>query len=124
VVPGDRVLVVEDEPLIHVLLETVLEQAGFSAVIVASGEEAVTVLEAAGDMRALITDIRLGRGRMSGWALARRARAAQPALPVLYMSGDAGVDWPVEGVPGSVLLSKPFAPTELAEAVRRLVAAG
>ena len=63
----------------------------------------------------LVTDIQLA-GYLSGWEVAEGFRAATPDIPVVYMSGKA-VD-KSRMVPGSVFLSKPFAPQDVLAAAR------
>jgi DNA-binding response OmpR family regulator len=105
---GGTVLVVEDETLILMDIEAALEEAGFAVTGTTSVESALTAFAAdPHTFKALITDIRLGLGK-SGWDLAREIRATKPALPVIYISGDSEVYWPSEGVPNSVMISKPF----------------
>ena len=71
-------------------------------------------------IRALITDIRMGEGP-DGWEIARRARELNPRLPVIYMSGDSAADWSAQGVPGSIMLQKPFASAQIVTAVASLI---
>jgi DNA-binding response OmpR family regulator len=71
--------------------------------------------------RALVTDINLGHGTLSGWDVARRGREVNPELPVVYMTGDSAAEWAAQGVPNSVLLTKPFAPAQLLTAVSQLL---
>lgn len=47
-----------------------------------------------------------------------------PAFPVVYMTGSAGDQGAVHGVPNSILLVKPFAPPQLTTAVSNLLNAG
>jgi CheY-like chemotaxis protein len=118
------ILLVEDDELIQAMVEEALTEGGFRVAIAASVEEAVALLK--GDKpahRALVTDIHLG-GKMSGWDIARIAREIDPALPVVYTTGDAAEEWPSKGVPQSVLLTKPFAPAQLVTAVAQLLNAG
>jgi DNA-binding response OmpR family regulator len=116
------VLVVEDDQLIQSVVEETLGAGGFEIVITASGEQAVELLDAAdGKYRALVTDINLGRDKMDGWSVARRAREINPEFPVVYMSGDSAEDWASQGVPNSIMLSKPFAPAQLLTAVSQLL---
>ena len=116
------ILVVEDDHLIQIIVEDALEDGGFEIVIASSGEEALGLLDSADvKHRALVTDINLGRDKLDGWEVARRAREIDPAFPVVYMSGDSAADWASKGVPNSIMLSKPFAPAQLVTAVSQLL---
>jgi DNA-binding response OmpR family regulator len=119
------ILVVEDDPLIHVIVEDSLSEGGFEVVIASSGENAVDLLGASdGKYRALVTDINLGTDGITGWDVARHAREINPSFPVVYMSGDSAEDWASQGVPNSIMLSKPFAPAQLVTAVSQLLNSG
>jgi two-component SAPR family response regulator len=61
---------------------------------------------------------------MDGWELAQHAREIEPEFHIVYMSGAAAVDWTSKGVPNSIMLSKPFAPTQLLTAVANLLNSG
>ena len=116
------ILVVEDDNLVQCVVEEALTNGGFKIVITSSGENAVELLEAAdGKYRALVTDINLGRDKLEGWEVARRAREIDPLFPVVYMSGDSAADWASKGVPDSIMLAKPFAPAQLVTAVSQLL---
>jgi DNA-binding response OmpR family regulator len=118
------ILVVEDDQQIQSIIEQALTEAGFESLIAASGEEAATLLHGnRTGFRAIVTDINLP-GELDGWAVARQAREFDPALPVIYMTGEAVDQWPVEGVPNSLLLTKPFAPAQLVTAISGLLNAG
>jgi CheY-like chemotaxis protein len=115
------ILVAEDEQPIQSLIEETLSDGGFESAIVASGEEAVTLLKGhKGKYRALVTDINL-KGKMDGWEVAQHAREIEPDFPVVYMSGAAAADWTSKGVPNSIMLSKPFAPAQLLTAISTLL---
>ena len=118
------ILVVEDDRLIQNLVEDTLRDGGFDTAIAASGEEALILLqEHKSKYRALMTDINL-RGKMDGWEVAQHAREIKPDFPVVYMSGAAAADWTSKGVPNSIMLAKPFAPTQLLTAVSNLMNSG
>jgi len=118
------VLVVEDDAPVQTIVEEALTDGGFEPAIAASGEEAVTLLKGIkGKYRALVTDIQL-RGVMDGWEAARRAREIDPEFPIVYMTGGNAAEWPSQGVPNSILLTKPFAPAQLVTAVSQLLNAG
>jgi DNA-binding response OmpR family regulator len=115
------VLVIEDDQDIQAILDEVLRDGGFEPAIAGSGEEAVTLLKAFGsNYRALVTDIKL-MGRLDGWRVARAAREVDPAFPIVYITGAVPEEWPVHGVPNSVLLKKPFAPEQLVAALLQLM---
>ena len=118
------VMVVEDDPLIQGMIEEALNEAGFKAAIVASGEEALTLLNNKEiPYRALVTDINLS-GKIDGWEIARVARKSDPVFPIVYMSGAAAEEWASMGVPNSTMLAKPFAPAQLVTAVSHLLNTG
>jgi DNA-binding response OmpR family regulator len=122
-----EIMVVEDDQHIQRIVEETLSDGGFEPVVASSGEEALallTGLEGKGRYRLLLIDIRLGKDRITGWDVARRARATNPDLPVVYITGAGDEEWAVQGVPGSVLLAKPFAPAQLVTAVSQLLITG
>lgn len=115
------VLVVEDEPLIGLSVQDGLEEAGFEVRFMDSSIKALHELESGADaLSALVTDIRLEDDK-DGWQVARRARELNPLLPVVYMSGDSAVEHNSQGVPHSIMVSKPFAPAQIVTAVSTLI---
>jgi len=102
------VLVVEDEQLILLDVESGLEEAGFEVVTACDAAQALAAFDAdPGKFKGVVTDVRLGPGK-SGWEVARHLRRANPTIPVIYMSGDSAIHWGAEGVPESVMITKPF----------------
>jgi DNA-binding response OmpR family regulator len=119
------VLVVEDDPSILGIVEAAFTDGGFEPAIVSSGEEAVTLLKGGKrKCRALVTDIDLGQGKLDGWEVAKLAREIEPAFPIIYMTAASADKWSANGVPNSILLTKPFAPAQLVTAVSQLLNAG
>jgi DNA-binding response OmpR family regulator len=119
------ILLVDDDPMIHGIVEAALTDGGFEPAIAPSGEEAVTLLkESKSKYRALVTDIDLGQGKMDGWEVAKHAREIDPAFPIIYMTAASADQWPANGVPDSILLTKPFAPAQLVTAVSQLLNTG
>lgn len=118
------VLIAEDEAEIRSILEITFEEGGFDVVLVSTGEQAIEALDAQReDLRAVVTDIKLG-GNTTGWDVARHARELKADMPVVYMTGSEGKDWASLGVPNSILISKPFAPSQVLTAVSQLLNAG
>src|SRR3954471_19805126 len=103
------ILLAEDESLIALSIEEALEDGGFTVQTAESGEEALEAIEGGGQVfLGLITDVRLGGGA-DGWDVARRAREIFPNIAVVYMSGDSAAEHRSRGVPGSLMVQKPFA---------------
>lgn len=120
ITPTVSLLVVDDEVLLQHLMCSALEDGGYSVLSAGSAAEAFEILEREGaDLAALVTDINLGAGP-KGWEVAHRARRKNRSVAVVYVTGDSADDWPVEGVPASVVIQKPFAVTEVVVAVAAL----
>ena len=118
------ILVVEDEYPLQGIVEDALAEAGFETDILSSAEEALTLFKGGSkNYKALVTDVSL-KGRLSGWDVARQVRVADPAFPVVYMTGAAADQWASQGVPNSILLEKPFAPAQLVTAIPQLLNIG
>ena len=117
------VLVVDDDASIQNVLEETLTEGGFASKVASSGEMAIALLNA-GRYRVLIIDVAFGRDQIKGLAVAPRARAFDPAFPVIYITGGTPDEWSIQGVPNSVLLKKPFAPAQLLTAVSQLLNTG
>ncbi len=114
-------LLVEDEALIRMHLEEDLSEAGFKLVVAVNGKQAMIELEAdAARFRGVLTDIRLGQGP-NGWVIARHARELVPHIPIVYISGDSAHEWDAQGVPNSVMVSKPFVAAQIITAVSTLL---
>jgi CheY-like chemotaxis protein len=79
-----RILLVEDERLI---VEDALRDEGLDVLVAYSGQEAVERLEEEPrGFAAVVTDINLGN-HIDGFEVARRARARNPAVKVVYVTG-------------------------------------
>jgi DNA-binding response OmpR family regulator len=92
-------------------------------VSVRNGNDALAELDAdAARFRAVIADIKLGKGP-DGWEVGRRAREHVSDMPVVYMSGDSDHEWSSKGVPNSLMVAKPFAPSQVVTAVSMLITA-
>jgi two-component system, cell cycle sensor histidine kinase and response regulator CckA len=111
----ETVLLVEDEPHVRSLVETVLAEHGYHVLAAGRPGEAVRLAEGhAGPIHLLLSDMVMPE--MSGSALARQILPLRPETVVLFMSGYA--DYPAEQATGAGLLQKPFTPDALARAVR------
>ncbi|MBO6936865.1 MAG: PAS domain S-box protein [Deltaproteobacteria bacterium] len=116
---GEKVLIVEDEPLLRQVAEQLVAKLGFTPLSAANGPEAVLALELHRDLLLLITDMVLPGG-MNGVELGKKAAELYPQLPVLYMSGYAP-DLRRELDPDAAFLEKPFGLPGLEAAVRAVL---
>lgn len=105
------ILLVEDEVLVRTVLAIELREAGFQVIEAASAEEALSWLDAGGEIDLAFSDIRL-RGAIDGEALARRLRARHPALPIILTSGSHR---PLPADPLTSFIAKPY---DISRAVR------
>ncbi|MCC5888077.1 MAG: response regulator [Gammaproteobacteria bacterium] len=113
----ERVLVVEDDPMVCDLIRLTLEELGYRAQIARTGEQALE--RAAGqNIDVLLTDLVLP-GAINGMALAESLRREHPDLRVLLMTGyGAEVSEPGNG---DSILRKPFRRGELAARLREVL---
>jgi two-component system cell cycle sensor histidine kinase/response regulator CckA len=113
------ILLVEDEPGVRMFSAQVLEDAGFSVLQAASGEEALELAATRQKpVSLLLTDVVMTG--INGRVLADRLRALYPKLAVIYTSGYTDDIVVRAGVTGESIpfLHKPFTPQQLLERVR------
>jgi signal transduction histidine kinase/ActR/RegA family two-component response regulator len=118
--PGEKVLVVDDDPRVLQFVAASLERAGYRVQAVGSADEAIDRYGAArGDpFRLVLSDVLMPE--VNGVDLARRLRGIDPDVRVLFMSGHVGPDFPRQELEGwqFELLPKPFRVEGLLRAVR------
>ena len=82
----ETVLLVEDEPGVRALAETVLKKLGYKVLVADGGEAALAIWrERRGSIDVLLTDVIMPQ--MSGGDLAHKLREMNPRLKILFMSG-------------------------------------
>ena len=113
-----RVLLIDDHPEVRQTTAAMLRDLGHQAVEVASGAEAIELLNGADTpFDLLISDYAMPR--QSGTDVVRLARKARPQLPAVIITGYADGE-EIGGRPADVrLLMKPFTLSELSGAVER-----
>jgi len=121
---GGRILVVDDEPQVRVLLAAALRERGHEVTEAHDGPAALAELDARGAFDMLVTD--LAMPGMDGLELLREARKRQAGLPALLVTGyagdaDAGEFAAAVGHGPLMLLRKPVSPEELTDRVAALL---
>ncbi len=113
-----RILVVDDEENIRLVLRTLLKKHGFDVEVADSGEAALGLLEAF-DPDVILTDVRMPR--MGGLDLLATLKAKQHPATVIVMSAYGNVDLAIEAMKAGAYdyVSKPFKPDEIVLVLRK-----
>ncbi len=123
--PGgnEKVLAVEDNERLRVLLVKQLKDLGYRVSEAGDAKTAIEVIAAEPDIDLLLTDIILPGGK-NGRELATEAAALRPDMKVLFTSGFPEAAFGGNGaLPlGAALLSKPYRRDELARRLRETLA--
>ena len=119
---GETVLVIDDEPIVRMLIVEVVEEAGYTALEAGDGPSGLEIINSGVRVDLLVTDVGLPGG-MNGRQVADAARVARPDLKVLFVTGYAE-NAVVSGghlEPGMAVMTKPFAMTELATTITEMI---
>jgi two-component system C4-dicarboxylate transport response regulator DctD len=113
-----QVLLVEDDPTVRAGSEQALELADFSVRSFDSAEPVARLLQA-DSATVLVSDVRLPG--MSGLELLAAARAIDPELPVILVTGHGDIAMAVQAMHDGAydFIEKPYSSEQLADVVRR-----
>lgn len=113
-IPADTaiILLVEDEPAVRGLFALSLRKDGYFVLEASNGAEALAVVEQAGRVDLVVTDVVMPV--MKGTELAARLRETYPQLRFIFVSGYVIHD---NLGPNAVLLQKPFVRQDLVRKV-------
>jgi two-component system cell cycle response regulator CpdR len=116
-----NILLAEDDDAMRQFLSTALTRDGHRVSSHRDGQQALAALDRPYDL--LIADIVMPG--LDGIELARRARASDPRLRVMFITGFAAVALGdgKPAVPGATVLSKPFHLRDLVTQVKHLLSA-
>ncbi len=113
---SDRILVVEDEPMVAEVVDRYLRHDGFETLLVADGDAALAALD--GYMPDLIV-LDLMLPGVDGWEVCRRVRArGETPVIILTARGQESDKLLGLGLGADDYVTKPFSPRELAARVR------
>jgi two-component system response regulator AtoC len=113
-----RVLVVDDEENLRLVLRTLLKRAGYEVEVASSGEEALEKVETFGP-DVVLTDVRMPK--MGGLDLLSALRAKNSPATVIVMSAYGSVDLALEAIKAGAYdyVAKPFKPDEILLTLRK-----
>jgi CheY-like chemotaxis protein len=118
--PGERILVVDDDAEVLHFVRAVLERAGYRVAAAGSGDAALEAYGAAGSdpFRLVLSDVVMPG--LNGVELARKLLRKDSQVRVLFMSGHVSGDLAQPDLVGRAfeLLSKPFRTEQLLRAVQ------
>ncbi|WP_279478821.1 PAS domain S-box protein [Aureimonas sp. SK2] len=119
---GRRVLVIDDEPLVRMLVVDVLDELGYTALEAEDGPSGLAIVRSDQRIDLLITDVGLPNG-MNGRQVADAARQLRPRLKVLFVTGYAENAVLNRGdlEPGMAVVTKPFDMRELGRRIGALL---
>jgi PAS domain S-box-containing protein len=111
-----NILLVDDHEGVRATTAALLEDLGHRVTTAADGVQVTTLLRnGLGDIDLVISDYAMPL--MSGSEVIRKLRVARPSLPAIIITGYAETD-AVSGAPeGVVIITKPFTPTRLQDAI-------
>jgi CheY-like chemotaxis protein len=120
--PGERILLVEDDPMVRSHAQMLLRSLGYEVVTAADGPAALALIDSGLDCDLLFTDVVMPGGK-SGRDLVAAARRRRRGLRVLYTSA-----YPLDAIvtQGRIdgtddLLAKPYGNAALANKVREVL---
>jgi DNA-binding NtrC family response regulator len=113
-----KILIVDDEARILLLLQSLLKANGYEAVTAKDGMQALELLKQA-PFDIVISDLRMSP--MDGMTLFREIKGLYPALPVVLLTAYASVETAIEAMKNGAFdyLTKPFKVDEMLATLRR-----
>ena len=113
-----RILIVDDEEVLRDVLDAVLRREGFDIITAASGEEALSVLDAE-EVDLVILDVMLPG--ISGIDTLRAIRISNPALPCIVITAFSSIDGAIDAMKQGAFhyIPKPFKNEEVVLTVNK-----
>jgi len=104
---GQNALVVDDSPLVLMIVSEIVEEAGFCVLTARSGDDAMNTLEIQGSsITLLVSDIKMP-GTMDGFMLAQIVAKRWPHINTILASGHSRHEF--RNIPdNAIFIEKPF----------------
>ena len=117
-----KILIVDDEVRILMLIQTLLKGNGYETIAAKTGEEALGIL-AQGGIDVMITDLRMAP--MDGLTLIKKVKETHAKLPMILLTAYASVETAIDAMKCGAFdyLTKPFKVDEMLATVKRAEAA-
>nr|WP_037082242.1 ATP-binding protein [Neorhizobium vignae] len=115
-----KILVVEDDDSVAMLVNDMLDQLGYSVTRVDGAAAALSVLASDAEPDLMFSDIMMPGG-INGVDLAKEVKQRHPGLPILLTSGYADVLKSAATAEGVEILPKPYSLRQLSEALRATI---
>jgi CheY-like chemotaxis protein len=113
-----KILAVEDEPLVRLLVVETLNDAGHTVLEAPDGEVALSIVKEILDLDLIVTDVRMPK--LDGFALAIATQQLRPNLGVLFMTGYMGTEVPAQ-LSKAKVMQKPFDPDILVVTINKML---
>ena len=113
-----RILIVDDEPRILLLMKGLLKTNGYEVETAKDGAAALEIVRAGG-ADIVVTDLRMRP--MDGMALFREVHAASPDVPVILLTAYASVETAIDAMKSGIFdyLTKPFKVEDMLACLKR-----
>lgn len=113
-----KILIVDDEVRILILIQSLLKANGYETVTAKSGDEALSIL-GQGGIDLMITDLRMAP--MDGLTLIKEVKKTYQKLPVILLTAYASVETAIDAMKCGAFdyLTKPFKVDEMLATVKR-----
>ncbi|KGD66418.1 DNA-binding response regulator OmpR [Alcanivorax nanhaiticus] len=107
-----RILVVEDNKAVSLIICRIIEELGHEYVLAADGEVALRLFRQR-EVDLLILDVELPV--LDGFSVAREVRNEDRNIPILFISGNSSEAYQQQSLDagGDTLMAKPIRPSEL-----------
>jgi CheY-like chemotaxis protein len=118
--PKKLSVVADDDPLVRTLVKFLLEAEGFHTIEAENGVQALGLVHSFdGVVDLLVSDIQMPE--MDGFTMACTVRTEFPLIPVVLVSGHAGIEPARILNAGFEFVQKPFQPATLLNAVKKVM---
>ena len=113
-----KILIVDDEPRILLLMKSLLKANGFEVETAKDGQSALEIVKG-GEIQIVITDLRMTP--MDGMMLFKEIKAYNPSIPVILLTAYASVETAIEAMKSGIFdyLTKPFKVDEMIACLKR-----